>query len=222
MLIPGSLMVLTPARAQNIEFGVEIGGGLASLSYDAGPPYSEEIYIREWDARPRVGYNIFAFTQVPITTSLSIQSGLRFSQLGDRASHDNNTFKLEKRQQYLSVPVRIRYYLFDGPVYVVAGPEFGYLVWAASTWPLLPPFPPDRQNNNFDGFLKRTNVVLGAGIGAAFTLLGRRMYAQVYHNEGVTGDIRDIEGQRFSIRGIGGYDWRTRETTLNIGYLFGN
>ncbi len=223
LLILGTVSEIGPVRAQNIELGLEIGIGSASLSYDAGPPYTELIGIPEWDTRPRLCYSILAFVQVPISKSLSLLSGLRLSQVGDKASHSNSTYRREKRQQYLSVPIRIRYNLFDSPIYVSAGPEFGYLIRAVSTWEAPSPYPPYPQTDKkFNGFLKRINVVLGAGIGASYKIFGRRMYAQVYHNEGVTGNIRDIEGQRFGIRRIGGYNWRTRETTLNIGYLFGN
>lgn len=209
--------------AQGIRPGVEIGVSAVSLSYDSGPHLQEDILIPPWDFRSRVSFSAMAFIDVQLGGSWSLQPGLRFSQVGDKASYNDSEFDYarEKRQQYISIPVRLRYNILSGPIFAVAGPELGYLIHASSTYEtsfLNSGYPSEDQR--FDDYLRRTNLAVGIGTGASIRLFGRKMHLQIYHSEGVIGNVEAPERQPPAVRRIGGYDWKTRETVLSIGYTF--
>lgn len=212
-----------PAQAQTVRPGIEVGVSAVSLAYDAGPPFYEKILIPEWDSRPRVSSSLMAFLDVRLSQQLTLQSGLRLAQAGDKASRSESgiDFAYEKRQLYLAVPVRLRVRIHGSRFFAIAGPEFGYLLRAASTREssFLNPGHP-ATDEAFSTYLKQYNVAVGAGFGVFISGPGKQFYLEIDYIHGITGNIDHPEKQGFAVRRIGGYDWRTRETVLKLGYVF--
>lgn len=117
-----------PARA-GVHFGLEAGlnESKATLTSEFGLP--DPAYRSAWSA----GLTL----DVPLAPKLSIATGLRYLEYGERVTASIVSFtggaRFERHLvwRYLAVPAQLRVHPFSVPgLYVAAGPEAGYLLSA--------------------------------------------------------------------------------------------
>jgi hypothetical protein len=128
-LVAGSLLVASTAHAQ---VGLRAGGTLAHLTTKSG---ESAPYYSEASNSPKLGYQLGAFYQLPLSKLFSLVPEVQFSrERVQLAARDNNFTIMEYfgrtdsrlSMSYLTVPVLLR--ASFGPVYVEAGPQGSVLL----------------------------------------------------------------------------------------------
>lgn len=132
LLVLGSSWLLTgTAHAQ---LGVRVGGNLARLTY-TGP---QQIDNPAFSTKPRLGYQVGVFYEVPLTARFSVVPEVQFCRQSLDESVQNygatyesfdGQYRLTRSQ--LVVPVLAKFKV--GLFYVEAGPQLTYLVGGRQT-----------------------------------------------------------------------------------------
>ncbi len=193
-----------PARAQPIRFGVEAGFSRADVPRDHLP--------EQGDSRGGASINVMAFALTPLgATKFTLQTGLRFlSYRNEETVHgpDGLFDRFRLTQYHLVLPMRLRYTLFRN-VFVMAGPEVGFLLRATSESEIYDVL--TIQRSNITDSMNRFHLGWTAGAGYAFRVGGRRLYLQALYGRSLTGMDR-LEAEDLNRH--------AEEAGLSIGYLF--
>ena len=206
-------LMLNPAQAQHqqsVVFGLEIGAGLSTLSYDTPRD--------DWEESGRASFNGMAFAIIPLFNPLYLQTGLRLHNVGNDIDFEliddgdvvNGSNQIT--QNYFSIPVRLHIALGNDGLYVMGGIEAGYLLSATITQRIEPSV--NSQEASITSTLNRLNFSALGGIGYLFELTSGQMYLQGQFSRGITG-VADNSGDFtwFS-------DWVTQDITLSVGLIF--
>ncbi|WP_457653245.1 porin family protein [Rhodocaloribacter sp.] len=194
-----------PARAQPIRFGVEAGFSRADVPRDHLP--------ERGDSRGGASINVMAFALAPLgATKFTLQTGLRFLSYRNEETVRiaNGLFDRFRLTQYhLVLPLRLRYTLFRN-VFVMAGPEVGFLLRATSESEIYDVL--TIRRSNLTGSTNRFHLALKAGAGYAFRVGGRRLYVQALYGRSLTGIGRHPEAEDLNRH--------VEEAGFSVGYLF--
>ena len=213
VLLCFSVTLSSNARAQHqpfIVFGLEIGGGISSLSYDNSQD--------DWDESSRAAFSGMAFALIPVFNPVYVQAGIRLHNYGndvgfevmteDAIVNGNNQIS----QNYISVPVRLQIALGNGGLYVMGGTEFGYLLSANIAQRIEPNF--DTQRASITNNVNRLNVSVAGGLGYMIELTQGQIYLQAHFSRGVTGVADNSAGFAWFS------DWVTQEALITLGLIF--
>ena len=195
---------------QSVVFGLELGAGFSSLSYDT--PRTD------WDEGGRAAFSGMAFAIVPVFNPVYVQAGLRLHNIGNDIGFEtldgdeviNGNFQIT--QNYLSVPVRLQVALGNSGPYIMGGVEAGYLLSATIAQRIEPSF--DQQEASITDTVNRLNVSVGGGAGYMIALTSGQIYLQGHFSRGITG-VADNDGD-FSWFS----DWVTQELIFTLGLIF--
>lgn len=216
-----ALLCSTDAFAtQKAQSGIELGINCISLRYEN--PWDI------WDPGSRVGYSIGAFVEIPVTAVFSLQTGLRFVQLGNKV--DFNTDKRERYlgersygefkifQNYLTLPILAQVNVIGHPkLFFIVGAEAGYLISARfkSTETVESQFSPSYQKRTTDGDISDAiepyNFSAISGLGIEFKISSHLLRFQSQYSHGLVDTAKEPEWSS---------SWKTREMRTTIGYSF--
>jgi hypothetical protein len=154
ILAGAALLLATQAHAQ---FGVKGGVNQAVLSGRVGE-----------DATYKTYFHAGVFYELKVLGPLSIQPEALYSMQGSQLKGSSTVADYQTQLNYIQVPVLLKATV--GPVYVEAGPQFGYLVSANEQGTIqvrdangLPRFVSANQSAT-DNY-KRNDFALCAGVG---------------------------------------------------------
>ncbi len=208
-----SISITSILNAQSMKFGVELGGSFTNLEYTDTFDF--------WHPEITSSINMMVFTEFNYSTSFLQQFGIRYVQqgshikyedfisFGDQSIHVKGYHNLS--QNYISVPLRV-IYNFDGKsFFAFVGPEFGYLVSATYDHHQVTPDPEIyTYSENITDDLNRLNISMAVGLGYSFTLLNQNFYILTQYLHGLTGNTKEDRW---------GFDWKTRELSISVGYI---
>lgn len=164
-----SLLTLALAPKAHAQFGVKGGVNFAELQGRSGEDASYKTY-----------YHIGVLYQANILGPLSIQPEIQYSQQGGSLKGAFTDY--DTKLHYFTVPVLAKVTL--GPIFVEAGPQFGFLVNATQSGNVQV----TSNNGSTTDQYKRTDFSLAAGAGLKFSALsiGGRFVAGL-------NDINDVK-----------------------------
>jgi len=209
------------------------GGRLAvelGLNYSTFDYHQELFYIWE-DVNWRTVYSGGLYCELPITPKLSVAPGLRFLQYGDRVEVDymesdqtvvtSWSGHFDMTQNYLALPVRIRIYPTVGRnIYLIGGPEFGYLLSAHAKNKLIinETFISDTSIVTYDNAkqeitddLNRFHLSIGAGIGYRIPIGIHAGLTEIRYSRGLLGSAKP--DRWFS-------DWKVQGFEFLVGFIW--
>lgn len=188
---------------QTKSFNLGVEGGVGYSAYD----YSNPVDI--WDVGGDVSFNSMIFGLMSLNPQISIQSGLRYSRLGNHVDiiGDENTGHFKVKLNYLSLPLRVRYTFAEVPIYLTVGPEPGYLLSAES----LITTGNVTNSDIITGDLNRFDLALYVGSGVLFKVGGNQLFIQAGFERGITG-VAESENWASN--------WFVNEVSLIAGVIF--
>lgn len=142
------LLSTTVTFSQNFNFGVRGGLNVAKLSMNL----RENLWPQGNKIESRTSFNLGGFGQYSINEKITLQAELFYSGEGTRFSKPGTENPAELNLSYLALPVFFKYTVAKG-FYVMAGPQFSYLLKAESVF----------ENGNEYDITEATNR-LGVGL----------------------------------------------------------
>ncbi len=180
---------------QEISSSIEVGINHAISGYRSASIGKGDISFS-----PR--FNLSFLFEKNIVPQFSLQSGLRFFQIGTDSKFGSIT------QNHLSTPLKSKYHIGATPFYVLGGIEFAFLIFVRERR--------QTETNTEKSFLSeesedltksfnRFNLSVIGGLGLNFNLLSRNYYIQIHYGHSLT---RVLD------------NWRIQEINLSIGHDF--
>ncbi|MEM7211784.1 MAG: outer membrane beta-barrel protein [Pseudomonadota bacterium] len=169
------------AVSQSLNWGVEIGIGHSSL------PYSDDIGVRE---AGRISFNAMLFGEHDLSSLFAVQSGVRYSRYGNDVlygfrGNTPQTGIFQVSQHHISVPLRVKYSPFQRSIYILAGPQIGYIVLADVYHEVFG----ERgftENEDIIDQVDRLNLGVSFGMGYRIAIGNRAVMVQVLYDRGVS------------------------------------
>ena len=186
MLLMGT--VYTTAQ-EYVMFGVKGGVNFSSVTGDAFSDFEDES--------ARTAFHLGLLAEIPISDRFSIQPEVLYSAQGYDVVRIEDEEDVERRFDYISVPVMAKLYLIDGFA-LEAGPQFSYLVENELGMG-------DDGIDLSDDYLNKFDF--SVGLGASWKLSNFFVYGR--YNVGLT-EIYDIDGA----------DAKNGVIQLGVGFLF--
>lgn len=170
MLLLGT--VYTTAQ-EYVMFGIKGGVNFSSVTGDAFSDFEDES--------ARTAFHLGLLAEIPISDRFSLQPEVLYSAQGYDVVRIEDGQDVERRFDYISVPVLAKLYLIDGFA-LEAGPQFSYLV--------------ENELGRGDDDIELSDDYLNkfdfsVGLGASWKLSNFFVYGR--YNVGLT-EIYDIEG----------------------------
>jgi hypothetical protein len=132
-----SIIIMGSANAQ-VKFGVQAGANIANWQGDALKSLNNIVDLTNGfiDTKSKTGFHVGGFANIPITTTLSFEPGVQYSQKGYTLKGDlkidaleflgaNASAKVEAH--YIDIPLVVKAEVAKG-LSVYAGPQISYLV----------------------------------------------------------------------------------------------
>jgi hypothetical protein len=145
LFITGALLIISSAAFSQFQLGIKGGLNMAELDID------------QLSTATKTGYHFGAFTTFKFG-KIALQPEIIFSQQGTNFEFDGAD--LESNFSYVNIPVILKIYIVGG-LNLQAGPQFGYLTSAESTYN---PFDPTGDTNVRD-YYDNADISLALGIG---------------------------------------------------------
>ncbi len=186
MLLMGT--VYTTAQ-EYVMFGIKGGVNFSSVTGDAFSDFEDES--------ARTAFHLGLLAEIPISDRFSLQPEVLYSAQGYDVVRIEDGQDVERRFDYISVPVLAKLYLIDGFA-LEAGPQFSYLVENELGRG-------DDEIELSDDYLNKFDF--SVGLGASWKLSNFFVYGR--YNVGLT-EIYDIEGA----------DAKNGVIQLGVGLLF--
>lgn len=192
------------ADAQSLRPGFEINGSYSTLVYDKP--------LEAWNPGGTLSFGMRAFAEVPLSSSFHLQPGVRFSRIknhvefgptADYPALSEGEFSIT--QNYISVPIHLGYKVLGGPAYLIAGPEFGYLLSSGSSID-------EQTSESLTERMNRFNLAVAGGVGVASRVNERRLHIEARLVRGLTGVAKEMNDLSWIS------DWSTREFSIAVGY----
>ncbi len=130
---------------------------------------------------------IFSYTIGPYirftTSRWGMDLGIRFLHTGGK---EKTTYAAGTvTQNFVTIPVRGRYYWLDAPrLHVLTGAEMAFLISSRSQG-TLNSYPEGNFDRDVTPFVSTLNLLLNAGLGHDFEVLGVTAYAQILYTHSV-------------------------------------
>ncbi len=214
LFLTSFLSITSLLNAQNIMYGFEIGGSFTNLDYDESYDF--------WNPEFTNSINVMIFLEYKFSESFLQQIGIRYVQQGSHIKYEDyhdfgNHFVHVKgshdlKQNYISIPLRAIYSFGGQSIFVLAGPEFAFLISSKYDHNQESPDPEtNTYSEDITSDLKRLNISLNVGLGYSFQLVNQKFYILTQYSHGLTSNAKEDKW---------GVDWKTREISINLGYFF--
>ena len=199
-------------NAQNMNFGLELGGSFTNLEYDESYDF--------WNPEITNSINIMVFSEFKYSESFLQQFGIRYVQQGSHIKyedyHDFGNHSVyvkgshDLKQNYMSVPLRVIYNFGGQSFFLSAGTEFAYLISASYDHNQESPDPESNTySEDITSDLNRLNISLNVGLGLSFQMLKQQFYILTQYSHGLTNNAKEYWAS----------GWETRELSFSIGYF---
>ncbi|KQB44240.1 OMP b-brl 2 multi-domain protein [Flavobacterium daejeonense] len=166
------------ANAQQVNYGVKVGGNLTNLRVDAGDVGTVVF-------KSNVGFQGGAFAEIKVADKFAVQPEALFSYESSEISGAD--FNLS----YINVPVMAKYYASE-KISLQVGPQIGFLVGAKAKM--------DGEKEDIKDDLATTNFGLNFGLGYNFT---EKVAVDFRYNVGLTDIAEDsFEGGKMKLSGF--------------------
>lgn len=165
-------------NAQEVKYGVKVGGNLTNLRVDAGD-LGTVVF------KSNVGFQVGGFAEIKVAEKFAVQPEALFSyESSDVSGADFNL-------SYINIPVLAKYYASE-KISLQVGPQIGILVGAKAKM--------DGEKEDIKDDLKSTNFGLNFGLGYNFT---QKVAVDFRYNVGLT-DIAEngFEGGKMKTSGF--------------------
>ncbi|MCG2461508.1 PorT family protein [Flavobacteriaceae bacterium F89] len=178
-----TIMGLAALTAQDIKIGANGGVNLSTLQPDLTDPAT------------RTSFHLGGMVEIPLVDALYLQPELLYSSQGVKdKSDDDEVIKLD----YLSLPVMVKYYVWDA-LSVEVGPQFGILLSAKRE--------DNGETEDIKDITKSTDIGFALGLGYKLNN-GLNFGARFY----LGSDVNDIEEDSDKIK--------NRVFQISVGYFF--
>ena len=132
-----SVVHVQTSSSQSVKWGVSVGGSIHELEFESPLDF--------WEANNRAFPTAMLHAEIPMRfiegplgKILWLSSGVRYTRLASKVGFETElgsgnqlfTGAFQINQHYLAIPVQFRLDLGTWPVYIMAGPEFGVLIFA--------------------------------------------------------------------------------------------
>lgn len=204
-----------PAMSQSIQWGVSSSVSIHALDFEEPLDF--------WEASNRTFPTAMLHMDIPLEfidgplgKILWLRSGARYTRLASRVDFETQlgqgnqlfTGAFYINQHYLAIPVQLRLDLGKLPVFLIAGPEFGILLFAnrkSETFSPEESRSSDTRSITSDLRLINTSLYggLGVSLGRGFALFGR-------YGQGVGEVLKGGE------RTVSVSDWLTKEFEIGL------
>ncbi|MBI5471864.1 MAG: outer membrane beta-barrel protein [Ignavibacteriae bacterium] len=184
-----------------------LGSGFLSNVPIPGDPRASTVHMSYSDGETAglVSYTIGSYVR-HTSSRWGMDLGIRFLHTGGKEKTAYATGTIT--QNFVSIPVRGRYYWLDSPrMYVLTGAEMAFLVSSRSQG-TLNSYPGGNHDRDITPLVSTPNLLLNAGVGYDFEVSGMTAYAQLLYTHSVF-DTR--ESSRPGAR------WITRDISFAIG-----
>ena len=200
------LAVAIAALPSAADSGPRIGAAL-SFNYSR-LAYAEELPV--WDTGWRASVGGGLIVSAATWSHVSMVTGVRFVRQGNSVAYDTGApGEFEIKQDYLSIPMLAQIAPLDREsIFIVFGPEFGYLLAAKL---VDRPNQPGETQDNIISRMNRVNVTLDVGIGCDLPLGERVGMLQLRYAHGV---------MQVSKSGDWYSPWKTRSVEALVGILW--
>ncbi|MGB3587728.1 MAG: porin family protein [Tunicatimonas sp.] len=166
-----TLLPLQLVYAQ-ITWGIYAGGSLSDIAL-VNEPDGIDFFDDNSQLKPSALVGVYA--SLPIVTKMKLITALQYSNKGSKTTNPcGSTSRINLH--YLSVPVLVRYNLFDR-WFIEVGPEIAYLIT-------------DRSGNNTLDFYESLDFGINAGLGYS---LSEVWSAKLRYYVGLSSIITDIQ-----------------------------
>ncbi len=205
--------------AQGLQWGIGLSSSFHSHSYDAPLPW--------WDNSGLVFPSVMLRAELPLTfiegplgRKLYLRSGVRYTRLASRVNWEFDvesnpepfTGKFSINQHYLAVPLQFRLEIGKTPVYLLGGPEFGFLLFAQKKSETLTPVEfSSSMNEGVGEDIHRVHVTLGGGVGFK---VNKQIRTFVRYNAGLRGAKKSPSSTVLDT------DWQTKELEVGVEFNF--
>lgn len=105
---------------QKITWGVHAGINISSLT--------DKESNMKYTTDSKAGFNGGIDVQLPVCSRVTIQPELSFSQLGGKTTDDNTNATAKLTENYLSLPVLVKYKVQNTGLGIYIGPQYSYLL----------------------------------------------------------------------------------------------
>ncbi|MFK7846303.1 MAG: porin family protein [Rhodothermales bacterium] len=211
--------LIQSAEAQKIDWGISISSSFHQHEY--------EEPLAWWDNAGRVFPSVMlrselplSFIEGPLGKKLFLRTGVRYTRLASRVNWQFDvantaepfTGKFGISQHYLTIPLQFRLEIGRTPVYLLAGPEFGFLIFANKKSETLTPVEfESTQTESVGNDINVINLALGGGLGVQ---LSSRLRSFVRYSAGLS------DAKKSADRTVLDTDWRTKEIEVGIEFAF--
>jgi hypothetical protein len=213
-----SLFPMNALCLEHIHPGIEVGINYLSSIYD-NP-------LESWETKWRLGYALGGVIEISISTNISLKTGLRYVQLGNRVEFELTDNEVEAQysgnfkiyQNYVFLPLLCKINTVSEPQFFFQlGPEFGSLISAktkCSEKMLIQSLGHNTQSDREEDItnsMKPYNICLSAGFGITLKVLSQLMNMQIEYSHGIVGTAKKDHWIS---------DWKTREMKTTLGFIF--
>lgn len=207
------------AVAQPLNWGIGIASSFHSHDYESPLPW--------WDNSGLVFPSVMLraelpmrFIEGPLGEKLHLRSGIRYTRLASRVDWEFDvttnpepfTGKFSINQHYLAVPVQFRLEIGNSPLYLLAGPEFGFLIFARKKSETITPEEfSSSMNEGVGSDIHTVNITLGGGIGYK---INQQIRTFARYNAGLR------NAKKSAGRTVLDSDWQTKEFEVGVEFNF--
>lgn len=203
------------SAAQGVQWSISGGSSYHFQEFDTPLPWWETAGL----LFPSVMFHAdipMTFIEGPLGQKLFFSTGVRYVRLASRVdwrfevSNSNDVFtgKFKISQHYLAAPMQFRLNMGKSPVFILAGPELGMLLFARKKSDTLTPVEfSSSQTEAVGKDLHRLNVSLYGGAGLR---LNEQLRIYARYGAGLRNTKKDAE------RAVLDSDWRSREVEFAV------
>ena len=200
---------------QSLDWGLGVSTSFHNHTYESPLPW--------WDNSGLVFPSIMlraelpmSFIEGPLGKKLFLRSGVRYTRLASRVNWEFDvesnaepfTGKFSINQHFLAIPLQFRLEIGRTPVYLLGGPEFGFLLFARKKSETLTPAEFSSSMNEAVGEdINRVNIALGGGLGFK---VNKQLRTFVRYNAGLRG------AKKSPSRTVLDTDWQTKELEVGV------
>ncbi len=161
------------SSSQSVNWGIGVSSSFHSHDYESPLPW--------WDNSGLVFPSVMLRAELPMTfiegplgKKLFLRTGARYTRLASKVDWEFDvttnpepfTGRFSINQHYLAIPLQFRLDIGNTPLYLIAGPEFGILLFARKKSETITPVEFNSSMNEGVGDdIHRINTSLGGGIG---------------------------------------------------------
>jgi hypothetical protein len=191
-------------------------GGLQEVEVGIGPNYGYLDYDKPmefWDAGWALGFTGGVCFDISLSNRLSFAPSLRFSSLTNTVGLNDPAIKgrFHVNHRFISLPILLRYELNENMFFIDLGPEFSWFLSSEMQSDYVELGNPNNETIDISDKVESYNIGACIRIGVKAYQWNIPIAVTASYHHGFRGVA--VEDEWWS-------DWKTREITLSVSYLF--